>query len=75
MSAHLHGALRPLCLTADEITQLTGKRRPSAQRKALRFMCIDHKLRPDGSLVVLRSHLSAHGSATMPAKRTQPNWN
>jgi hypothetical protein len=67
----------PLCLTETEVSQLTGKKRPSAQMRALRFMAIDHKRRPDGSIVVLRSQLSPppDGVSTSLAKRTQPNWN
>ena len=65
-----------VCLTDDELTQLTGKTRPSAQVKALRYMAIDHKRRPDGSIVVLRNQLGdpcSGNTATM--KRTEPNWN
>jgi hypothetical protein len=63
-----------LCLTDTELSQLTGKQRPSAQKRALRFMGIDHKLRPDGSLVVLRAILDPNAGRTMPIKRTEPNW-
>jgi hypothetical protein len=67
-----------LCLTEAEISQLTGKKRLSAQLRALRFMAIDHKQRPDGSAMVLRSQLGGanEGAGTEAAKkRTQPNWN
>jgi hypothetical protein len=67
-----------LCLTEDEVSQLTGKKRPSAQLKALRFMGIDHKRRPDGSIMVLRAHLGVtygDGTGNTAAKRTEPNWN
>ena len=68
----------PLCLTPAEISQLTGKTRATAQMKALRFMAIDHKRRPDGSVVVLRAVLGVPydaGAASNSAKRTEPNWN
>jgi hypothetical protein len=67
----------PLCLTDSELSQLTGKTRPSAQLRALRFMAIDHKRRPDGSIVVLRSEIEAPcgDNAANPVKRTAPNWN
>jgi hypothetical protein len=68
----------PICLTPGEISQLTGKHRPTAQMKALRFMAIDHKRRPDGSLVVLRSVLAVPCTETAAgdsAKKTEPNWN
>jgi hypothetical protein len=64
----------PLCLTTDEIVQLTGRTRHSAQRRALQFMAIDHKERPDGSLVVLRSVLDAAAGIRHSIKRTEPNW-
>jgi hypothetical protein len=71
-------AMMTLCLTAAEVSQLTGKRRPSAQLKALRFMAIDHKRRPDGSLVVLRSKLGVpcEEAATggIATRKTEPNW-
>lgn len=69
---------RTLCLTDPELSQLTGKTRPSAQLRALRFMAIDHKRRPDGSIVVLRSQVEApcgEGAGASPVKRTEPNWN
>jgi hypothetical protein len=68
----------PLCLTDSELSQLTGKSRPSAQIRALRYMAIDHKRRPDGSIVVLRSQIEApcgEATAASPVKRTEPNWN
>ena len=46
-----------LCLTEDELVELTGKRKCGAQVKALRTMGIDHKVRGDGSPVVLRAHV------------------
>lgn len=44
-------------LTPDELIELTGKRRRDAQVRALRFMGIEHRPRPDGSVVVLRAHV------------------
>lgn len=44
-----------ICLTSDELSELTGRVRPSAQAKALNAMGIDHMVRPDGSLAVYRS--------------------
>jgi hypothetical protein len=59
------------------ISQLTGKKRRSAQLRALRFMAIDHKQRPDGSAMVLRSDLGGTRGDNAPPtiKRAQPNWN
>jgi hypothetical protein len=67
-------------LTADELIELTGRRRHDAQALALRSMGIEHRLRPDGTVVVLRAHVeqllgvvaarepsSAHGTE-------EPDW-
>ena len=66
--------MQSICLTAGELAELTGKRRASAQRRALRFMAIDHKLRTDGSLMVLREHLSGKDGTRASINRTEPNW-
>ena len=44
-------------LSPDEIQLLTGKKFRSAQSEALRFMGIEHKVRPDGSIAVLKLHV------------------
>lgn len=46
-----------LFLTQDEMVELTGYRRSSAQLKALRTMGVEHKIRPDGCVLVLRKHI------------------
>ena len=46
-----------LCLTKNEIKELTLKVRYSAQSRTLAEMGIRHTLRPDGSPVVLRATL------------------
>lgn len=65
-------------LSEDEIQYLTGKKRRSSQRPILNSMGITHKVRPDGSLVVLRSHVEAvlGGQALTQQKREEPepNW-
>lgn len=61
-------------LTPDELAELTGKVRGSAQVIALRIMGIEHRVRPDGRVLVLRSHVD--GSATVPRAphKTQPRY-
>lgn len=44
-------------LTPREVAELVGCRRRDAQARALRGMGIEHKVRPDGTVVVLRSHV------------------
>lgn len=51
-----------LSLTDDELVDLTRKRRPTAQVRALRALGIDHKVRPDGSVLVLRNSLTGNVS-------------
>jgi sialic acid synthase SpsE len=66
-----------LFLTSDEVKELTGRVRRDAQVAALRFMGIDHKKRPDGSLAVLRSHvdkLLGGETEKKPEKAREPNW-
>jgi hypothetical protein len=44
-------------LSKDQLYELTGRRRPKAQARALSLMGIPYRRRPDGSPVVLRIHL------------------
>ncbi len=44
-------------LDAIELEQLTGKKRRDAQVRALRFMGIEHRVRPDGTVAVSRIHV------------------
>jgi hypothetical protein len=64
-------------LTPEDIAALTLKTQRKSQRAALNFMGIDHKIRPDGSIVVLRAHVEKVLGASMPissAKKREPNW-
>lgn len=64
-------------LTTDEIQALTGKKFRSAQSEALRFMGIEHKLRPDGSIAVLKTHVEKVFGGIAPTKserKIEPNW-
>lgn len=64
-------------LTPEDIAALTLKTQRKAQRAALNFMGIDHKIRPDGSIVVLRAHVEKMLGASMPpaaGKKREPNW-
>lgn len=48
-----------ICLTEQEIVDLTGgKVQSSAQSSVLTFLGIEHKRRPDGSVLVLRDALA-----------------
>lgn len=64
-----------MILTQQELAALTGKKRRDAQIRALRFMAIDHKIRPDGSVAVLRAHVERElGGVTISRKHSEPNW-
>jgi hypothetical protein len=59
-----------LTLTADELRELTGKRRSDAQRRVLEHMGIPFFERPDGTLAVLRASVEPAHGGRMPA--TEP---
>lgn len=61
-------------LTDDEIHALTGKRLHSAQRRALNYMAIPHKVRPDGSVVVLWAHVAGLPLPSASKPDAEPNW-
>lgn len=66
-----------MILTNTELRELTGRRVKSAQVRVLRFMGIEHKIRPDGSVVVLRAHVDQIMGASDGARRqveVEPNW-
>jgi hypothetical protein len=64
-------------LTKDELTYLTGRRQRRSQAQALRSMGIEHRIRPDGHIVVLRRHveqLFGFGAERRSASEPIPNW-
>lgn len=68
-----------LFLEPSEIEGLTSRVRRSAQVKVLRALGIEHKVRPDGSVAILRDHVSkVFDGAVNTAERRQravaPNW-
>jgi hypothetical protein len=66
-----------LFLSPSEVTELTGKVRRPAQLKALRTMGIEHKVRPDGKVIIARSHIEKVFDGNNNAKverRIEPNW-
>ena len=54
-----------MILTTEELIELTGRRRSDAQVRVLRFMGIEHRRRPDGSIAVSRAHVNAMLGATI----------
>ena len=64
-------------LTDEEIADLTQRTRRPAQSRVLTFMGIDHKLRPDGSIAVLRAHVErqlGEGAILKVRKKTEPSF-
>jgi len=65
-------------LTPEELEQLTGKRRRDAQIRALRYMGVEHKVRPDGSVAVLRAHveklLDGDLASAIRGSEVEPDW-
>jgi hypothetical protein len=66
-------------LTDDELVQLTRRTRRASQRQVLAAMGIEHRPRPDGSLVVLRSHVEklldgALANAKIRVQNNEPDW-
>jgi hypothetical protein len=63
--------------TPEELYSLTRKRTAPAQTRALRHMGIEHKMRPDGSIAVLRAHAEKEfglGTGGGRIKKTGPNF-
>lgn len=63
----------PKPIPQEQIIELTGKRRPSAQAKALRHMGIDFRIRPDGMIVIIDTDLPINGT-TKPDAEGLINW-
>lgn len=61
-----------ICLSNDEIYDLTHRKKYSAQRRALNKMGVDFKVRPDGTVAVLRE--LAFSSPMRKPKRIEPNF-
>lgn len=59
----------PLTLTGVELYDLTHKKRPAAQVRALRSMGLEHRRRPDGTVAVLREHVFELMGGKKAAKR------
>lgn len=67
-----------LFLTDEEVQALTDRRARKSQVLVLKSMGIEHRVRPDGSVAILRAHiikLFDGGSSTQSkTKEAVPNW-
>ena len=65
-------------LAADELIELTRRRRNDAQVRMLRAMGIEHRIRADGSVAVLRTHVERLFDKPRISQRRdqnlEPNW-
>lgn len=59
-------------LTQQELRELTQKQRPTAQARVLDFMGLPYRVRPDGSLAVLRAQVVAPTSANAKLALPEP---
>jgi hypothetical protein len=67
-----------LVLTQNELVDLTNKHVRSAQSRTLNCLGIEHRFRPDGTIVVLRMHvveaLGGNVANIVQTKNIEPNW-
>jgi hypothetical protein len=66
-------------LDRAELVELTSRRRNDAQLKMLRAMGIEHRVRADGSIAVLRAYVQqTFGLSPSPrskqAQNSEPDW-
>lgn len=66
-------------LDRDELVSLTSRRRRDAQLVQLRALGVEHRVRADGSLAVLKAHVEQlFGASRPPSKRKaqnlEPDW-
>lgn len=65
-------------LSAQEIQTLTDRKVRPAQVKVLKAMGIEHKVRPDGSVAILRAHIikvfDGSTESNHQIKQAVPNW-
>lgn len=61
-----------------ELVSLTSRKRKRAQVHCLRMMGVEHRVRPDGSIAVLRAHVELLFGAQAPTDRAlghaEPDW-
>ena len=70
--------MESIFLDTLEIVSLTGRVKHTSQVRVLKAMGIEHKVRPDGSVAILRAHItkvfSGDADVARVIKPTLPNW-
>lgn len=66
-------------LSPEELVKLTGRKRSASQIPILRTMGIEHLVRPDGAVIVSRSHIEVKLDGWNPSvlesgNTQQPDW-
>lgn len=64
-------------LNNEEVQSLTGKRQRACQAQVLRAMAVEHKIRPDGRVIVLRRHVEQLLGGKVDRAREEdlmPDW-
>lgn len=65
-------------LNKEELIELTARQRRDCQVKMLRGMGVEHRVRADGSIAVLTTHVEqmfgVAANAMIAQKRIEPNW-
>jgi Domain of unknown function (DUF4224) len=71
-AARKHSPEDAITVSPSELKALTDRERPSAQARVLARLGIPHRRRPDGSLIVLRCHVSTVGPARAIVRASEP---
>ncbi|QRQ88488.1 DUF4224 domain-containing protein [Cupriavidus oxalaticus] len=63
-----------MLLTTEELRELTNRVRRHAQASVLNSLGVAHRIRPDGSIIVLRAHVEHLLGASTPVHRHEPEY-
>lgn len=61
-------------LTREEVRELTGRVRHKLQASVLSLLGIEHKIRPDGTVIVLRAHVEHLLGRTMKSTARERHY-
>lgn len=64
----------PICLTKEEISDITKRTKFGAQSRVLAMMGINYILRPDGSPMVLRAEVESMMGVSRSKKSSSPDF-
>ncbi|MEX3918262.1 DUF4224 domain-containing protein [Paraburkholderia sp. BR10872] len=61
-------------LDEEELTELTRKQQNAARIRVLNAIGVQHKIRPDGTIAVLRQHVEEVFGLKKPKKEEGSGW-